>query len=397
MSALSNPNLRTGICGLGAVSGYGWGKESLWEGVLSGRSAAELVSVDGYQYLAARPQPQNPENTDRVRQDHPSQYGRALFAATREAVADARSRGWVPGTRVGMIGAGSLGDIGYRRAYLNEHHGRMRNRDYLGLMPSTAPAMLLRDLGFSGGPVMNIQAACAATNVALVIAWQWLVSGFATDVIVAACDFSAVPEDVDQFRKMGALVGKGEPLDVCRPFQKGSSGFIVGEAAATMIVSLRSDAPYGLLLGGSMVQDPYHPISLNPDLTELVNTFEGALATAGVGRQDITYLYTHGTGTAQNDASEIGVAEKVLDPEVTFLATKPLTGHCQGASAGVEGILALLGLERGIMPSVVPVTSAYPALANGPDRRRDGLVLKTAMGMGGFNSAVVYARADFYS
>jgi 3-oxoacyl-[acyl-carrier-protein] synthase II len=391
MSALSNPNSAPGICGLGAVTGYGWGKEHLWEGVLSGESAVRMVSVDGSDYLAARPEPQ-PSGAPVL--DHPSRYGRALFYATREAVKDARERGWIPGQRVGLIGAGSVGDVEYRRSYLGEHHGHMRNRDYLGLIPSTAPAMLLRDLGFSGGPVMNIQAACAATNVALVLAWQWLKSGFATDVIVAACDFSALPEDADQFHKMGALAVRGNPLDVCRPFQAGSSGFVVGEAASTLIVSSRSDVPYGRLLGGSMVQDPYHPIALNPDLTELVNTFEGALSAAEVGRRDVSYLYTHGTGTAQNDASEIGVAEKVLDPDVTFLATKPLTGHCQGASAGVEGVLALLGLERGIMASVRPVAAAYPALAAGPAPRRDGLVLKSAIGMGGFNSAVVYAPTD---
>jgi len=46
------------------------------------------------------------------------------------------------------------------------------------------------------------------------------------------------------------------------------------------------------------------------------------------------------------------------------------------------------------MPSVQPVAAAYPALATGPTARRDGLVLKSAIGMGGFNSAVVYAPKD---
>jgi 3-oxoacyl-[acyl-carrier-protein] synthase II len=290
-----------------------------------------------------------------------------------------------------MIGAGSLGDVEYRRRYLREHGGRLRNRDYLGLMPSTAPAMLLKDLGLSGGPVMNIQAACAATNIAIVMAKLWLATGMATDVIVAASDFSAVPEDVAQFQRMGALAATGDPLLVCRPFQPDSKGFVVGEAAASLVISSRIEEPFGLVLGGAMAQDPYHPISINPDLTGLVNTFEAALLAAGVGRQEISYLYTHGTGTAQNDAAEVGVAEKVLDPTVTFLATKPLTGHCQGASAGVEAILTMLGFVNDVMPSVVPVDSPYRALASGPTPRREGLVLKSALGMGGFNSAVVLA------
>jgi 3-oxoacyl-[acyl-carrier-protein] synthase II len=376
---------RPAICGLGAVSGYGWGVSALWDGVLSGRSAVREVTVAGYSYLAARPPSLGSE------EDHPSRYGQALFAATREAVADARNRGWSPGPRVGLIGAGSLGDVEFRRSYLTERGGRLRNRDYLGLMPSTAPAMLLRDLGLSGGPVMNVQAACAATNVAMVMARMWIATGLATDVIVAACDFSAVPEDVGQFQRMGALVATGDPLQVCRPFQPGSKGFVVGEAAATLVVSPRMDDGYAVVLGGSMVQDPFHPISINPDLTELVNTFEGALASAGIHRDEVSYLYTHGTGTAQNDAAEIGVAEKVLDPDVTFLATKPLTGHCQGASAGVETILTALGFAHDTMPSVTPVEEPYPALARGPQPRRPGCVMKSALGMGGFNSAVILA------
>jgi 3-oxoacyl-[acyl-carrier-protein] synthase II len=370
------------ICGLGAVTGYGWDVPSLWSGVLSGRSAVAAVEVDGATYLAGRPPCHESA-------DHPSRYGQALFAATREAVADARARGWAPGPRVGLIGAGSIGDVEYRRTYLGERNGTMGSREYLGLMPSTAPAMLLKDLGLSGGPVMNIQAACAAFNVALVTAKLWLDAGLATDVIVSASDFSAMPEDVAQFAKLGALVAEGDPLDVCRPFQPGSQGFVVGEGAASLVLSSRVDAPYGRLLGGSMVHDPYHPISINPDLTELVHTFEGALTAAGVDRHDVAYLYTHGTGTAQSDHAEIEVAEKVLDPEVTFVATKPLTGHCQGASAGVEVVLAARSFTEGTIPSVTPVDTPYRALADGCAPRRGGLVLKSAIGMGGFNSAVV--------
>lgn len=385
MSRATPSTHRPAICGIGAVTGYGWGVDSLWNGVLSGVSAARDVTAGGQTYLAARPPSCGSDD------DHPSRYGQALFAATREAVADARARGWEPGPRVGLIGAGSLGDVEFRRTYLTERGGRLRNREYLGLMPSTAPAMLLRALGLSGGPVMNVQAACAATNVAIVMARLWLMSGMATDVIVAASDFSAVPEDVAQFQRMGALVASGDPLQVCRPFQAGTRGFVVGEAAASLVLTDRVDDPYGVVLGGSMVQDPFHPISINPDLTELINTFEGALASAEVGREEISYLYTHGTGTVQNDAAEIGVAEKVLDPDITFLATKPLTGHCQGASAGVEVVLTALGFTHDLMPSVVPVDTPYRALSEGPQPRRPGFVLKSALGMGGFNSAVVIA------
>jgi 3-oxoacyl-[acyl-carrier-protein] synthase II len=379
---------RPTICGVGAVSGYGWGADALWKGALSGRSAVRPIDFEGHTYLAARP----PEGG--CSDDHPSRYGRALFAATREAVVDAQSTGWSPGRRVGLIGASSIGDVEYRRSYLLHQGGKLRGRDYLGLMPSTAPAMLMRDLGFIGGPVMNIQAACASFNVALVLANLWLATGMATDVIVATSDFSAMPEDAAQFSKLGALATCGDPLDVCRPFQPGSKGFVVGEAAAALVLSTRGDSPYGSVLGGSMLHDPYHPIAINPDLSCLYDTFEGALVSAGVDVDDVSYLYTHGTGTAQNDAAEIAVSEKILNPDVTFVATKPLTGHCQGASAGVEAVLIALSSARRLLPSVLPVESPYWALAPGTEALRPGLILKSAIGMGGFNSAVVFAPVE---
>jgi len=38
--------LPTEICGIGAVTGYGWGREQLWDGLSSGVSAVQLH--DGY-------------------------------------------------------------------------------------------------------------------------------------------------------------------------------------------------------------------------------------------------------------------------------------------------------------------------------------------------------------
>ena len=32
-----------GVCGIGVVSGYGWSRESLWDGLVSGKPAAEVV------------------------------------------------------------------------------------------------------------------------------------------------------------------------------------------------------------------------------------------------------------------------------------------------------------------------------------------------------------------
>jgi 3-oxoacyl-[acyl-carrier-protein] synthase II len=231
-SAVQQPH----IAGVGVVSAYGWGAGSLFEGLLSQKSAVRLHEVpelDRYVLLGRVPADGGDE------QDAPSRYGQALFAAAREAVADAEAGEWAPGPRVGLVLGTTIGEAELRRRLYFELGGRTRPRTYLSVLPSTAPSMLMKALGFQGGPVMNVQAACASFNTALLTAKMMLDQGLADDVIVAGCDFPNLPEELHHFEVMGAVVTDGDPLEGCRPFQTGSRGFVTSEGAAAVILTRR--------------------------------------------------------------------------------------------------------------------------------------------------------------
>src|SRR3954468_15415958 len=74
---------RPSITGLGVVSAYGWGRKHLWDGLLSGETAA--APVPGYAshleydsaWVARVADEGDPE-------DGPSRFSRAISAATRE-------------------------------------------------------------------------------------------------------------------------------------------------------------------------------------------------------------------------------------------------------------------------------------------------------------------------
>src|SRR5262245_55395526 len=98
-----------GICGIGVVSGYGWGREPLWDGLLRGKPAATIVPWLGQHpgdtvWAACVPDGGDPL-------DGPSRFGRAMHAAAREAIQDAGERGWHPGRRVGLLHAVVLGEV----------------------------------------------------------------------------------------------------------------------------------------------------------------------------------------------------------------------------------------------------------------------------------------------
>lgn len=376
------------IVGVGAVTGYGWGTDALWDGLASGRTAvtnhaatAEALGQDRC-YVAKVDDPEPDAGA--------SLFTRALLAATGEAVTDATARGWKPHGGVGIVHCAVLGDIvELRDFYLTDAASRSR-RQYLKLMPSTGVSMLMQHHGFHG-PAMTVSAMCASGNAGLLTGLAWLQAGIVSDVIVAATDISATPEHIRQFRDLGVLIDDVPALDSCRPFQAGSRGFAGGEAAVAVILSASgTGSRYASLLGGAMSHDAHHVTNLEPSLTQIRRTVSDALAAAGVRGDDVAYLNAHGPGTAQCDAAEAAVSADAV-PNAALYSLKPLVGHCQGAASLVEAIGALLAYDRGQVPAAPKVAEGDSRLLDGLTPVTDGPTLKTSIGLGGHNSAIVLA------
>jgi 3-oxoacyl-[acyl-carrier-protein] synthase II len=379
------------INGIGAVTGYGWGTTPLWNGLLSGKPAATLVDGFGTAgqedvWLARISDEGNPF-------DGLSRFSRALRAAAREAITDATDRGWVPGARVGLLHAVVISEVeGWRDFYLKDAAHR-RIRDFLTLMPSTPISMLMQEYDFHG-PAMNVSAMCSSGNAGLITAKMWLDSGFVDDVVFVSTDLSLTPENVEHFVRLGVGVVDTEPLDACRPFQEGSRGFPAGEAAISFVLSRPADRPYVQVLGGSMSHDAYHLTSVDPARTYIDRCVVDALAAALVSTDDIAYMNAHGPGTAQCDTAEAAMVDELLGGRPGIYSVKQMVGHCQGAAAAVELAAAALGYEHHTVPAPPTVAPGHRCLLDGPTPLRPGgITLKTSLGMGGHNSAVVLAPA----
>ena len=379
----------TNIAGLGITSGYGGGAASLWNGLKSGKPAATLhhdleSPLQPPAWLAKIPDGGNLA-------DGTSRFSRALRGAAREAIEDAFTRGWKPGRRVGLIHAVVLGEVDEWRNFYLHDSGQRRVRDYLTLMPSTPVSLLMQEHGFHG-PAMSVSAMCASGNAGLLTAKMWLDADFVDDVVFVATDLSLTAENVAHFVELGVAVVDVDPQDGCRPFQQGSRGFGMGEAATAFVLSGRAGSDsYARILGGSMSHDAFHATSIDPDLTQVRACFKDALLNADVTASQVRYLNAHGPGTAQCDAAEIAMLETVLGGEAQVYSIKPLTGHCQGAAAAIETAAAVLGFERATVPASPQVAGGHPRLLDGFTPAVPGLTVKSSLGMGGHNSVVVLA------
>jgi 3-oxoacyl-[acyl-carrier-protein] synthase II len=377
-----------GIVGLGAVTGYGWGVDSLWSGLLSGKSAGQSVVFDDFVGLAAMVP--DGGNVD----DSVTLFGRALYGSGREAVRDAKARGWRPGTPVGLILCTSLGEVqGWRDLYYG-HEGHVRRRHYLQLLPSTAPSMFMAEQGFHG-PSMNVGAACASGALGVILARQWLASGFATDVIVSGTDLSVTAENAWGMGSLGVLATDSPPEQACRPFQEGSQGFLAGEASVALVVTGQRDVEtYAHVLGGALTHDAFHPIAIQPDGLQVAAAWSQAMADAEVEPADIAYINAHGSGTILNDSVEAGVADALFPPTTRMYSTKMLTGHGLGAGGALETAIAALTYECGEIPAPALVAAADPRVLDGVTPRAPGPTLKSSIGMGGYNAALVIDRLE---
>ncbi|HKS45427.1 MAG TPA: beta-ketoacyl synthase N-terminal-like domain-containing protein [Amycolatopsis sp.] len=382
-------SLEIAICGIGAVTGYGWGRDRLWEGLSSGKHAARLEGGYGPDCDELAWVIRVPEGGED--DDGPTRFAKSVRAAAREAVLDAFERGWRPGPRVGVVHGEVLHDtLSWAEFYASNRFGRVR--DYLSMMPSTAPSMFMKEFDFHG-PSLAVGAMCASGNAALITAKTWLDAGIVDDVVCIATDLTINPQQLWHMVRLGVVVADADPLTACRPFQEGSRGFPMAEGSAAFVLSKRSDRPYARALGGAITQDAYHVISIDPDLDQLRACYTKALADAGVSGSDIRYVNAHGPGTAQCDRAESMMLEEFFTPETGIYSVKPLVGHCQGAAAGVELAVAAMAYERGYLPAPPRVAPGHPQLISGKTPIGDGLTLKSSLGMGGNNTAVVLAPA----
>jgi 3-oxoacyl-[acyl-carrier-protein] synthase II len=126
----------------------------------------------------------------------------------------------------------------------------------------------------------------------------------------------------------------------------------------------------------------------------MTRCFRESLAIAGASDDEIAYVNAHGPGTAACDAAEAKIMDELLPQAHGIYSIKPLVGHCQSAAAGVETLATLYAYQTGYIPAPPQVAPGHPKLIDGRTRAVPGMTLKSSIGMGGYNTAVVIAEPD---
>ena len=249
------------------------------------------------------------------------------------------------------------------------------------------------------GPCRTIALACASGTAAIVEAVRALRAGACDVAVCAGVGADVDPLMVAAFGRLGALSLRGRSV----PFDAARDGFVLGEGAAALVLSIeRGDATVELA-GGARSFDGGSLTGPDPGSDGARRAIAGAIADASgdAGAPRIGYVAAHGTSTPAGDAAEAVALRAVLGEELGGArvgAVKSALGHWIAGSGTLGAVCAWHAVAYGeLLPTIgvdkIGRDCALPHVLHSAERARVDAAIACSFGFGGANACVVVRRA----
>jgi acyl transferase domain-containing protein/acyl carrier protein len=210
------------------------------------------------------------------------------------------------------------------------------------------------------GPSLAVDTICSSSLTALHHARLSLLGGECNLAIVAATNLSLHPRKFEVLAQDGFTSQAGR----CQPFSEFADGYVPGEGVVVFLLSRldkameNGDKIHALIAGSSATHAGRSMGFTVPRADAQADVIREALKAAQLNPDEISYVETHGTGTALGDPIEAAGIESAF---ATRSRTKPLIigsvksniGHLE-AAAGLAGLLktVLQVKHKTIVPSL---------------------------------------------
>ncbi|MEH1940535.1 MAG: beta-ketoacyl synthase N-terminal-like domain-containing protein [Nostoc sp.] len=265
------------------------------------------------------------------------------------------------------------------------------------------------------GPSIGIQTYCSTSLVAVHLACKSLLDE-ECDIALAGGVTVKVPQKSGYFYQEGGIFS---PDGHCRAFDAKAQGTIFGSGVGIVVLKRLKDAIadrdyiYAVIKGSAINNDGSLKVSYTaPSVDGQAEVVVEALANAGIDADDISYIETHGTGTATGDPVEIAALTKAFrnftnkNGFCSIGSVKPNIGHLDTASGVASLIKAVLALKYKQIPPSINFEVPNPQIdfVNSPfyvntkltewktkdTPRRAGV---SSLGFGGTNAHVILEEA----
>jgi 3-oxoacyl-(acyl-carrier-protein) synthase len=175
-------------------------------------------------------------------------------------------------------------------------------------------------------------------------------------------------------------------------FDDENFGFYLGQGAVLAVFEserVASKTPLARLVSAYVASESdANAIGQREDGQGFVDAMLGCMQVAGVGKEAIQIVKTHGTGTKSNNQAE---KTALMNTLYDFVATsyKPMIGHTMGASGLLESVLLL---QSSTIPAIPNRTKKDSIFLSDPMDKPKGLMLSLSAGMGNIYAAAIFEQ-----
>lgn len=406
---------RVVVTGIGMINSLGLNREDSFRAIIEGKCGIKTISsFDASEFpvkIAAEITDFDPNSVmDAKEVKKADRFIQLGIKASKEAMedsglVDSQKNLLVDGERFGISSASGIGGLGNieKNSVINFEKGPRR------ISPFFIPSALVNMLGgfisidFSlKGPNLASVTACAAGTHGIIEAAKTIMLNSTDRMLVVAAESAICGVGIGGFAAMKALCDRNdEPQLASRPFDAQRSGFVMGEGAAALVLEdyesakARGAKIYAELVGFGESGDANHITTPAPEGEGAYRAMKAALAMANT---QVDYINAHGTSTKYNDYYETLALKKVFNGSVPPVSsTKGQIGHCLGAAGGLEAVISIMAMQKGILPPTINQTQKDPDcdldyIPNVAREAKIDTIMSNSFGFGGTNGVVIFKR-----
>jgi 3-oxoacyl-[acyl-carrier-protein] synthase II len=405
---------RVVVTGIGMINSLGNEKESSFEKIVKGETGiGEITLFDTTNHsVKIAGEVKNFDAKDVMNPKDVKKADRFIhlgIKSAKDAIIDANLPEDTDFDRFGISSASGIGGLGK----IEENSVVAENKSPRRISPFFIPSALVNMLGgFISiehglkGPNLSSVTACAAGTHGIIEATKTIMLGGADRMLVVTAESAICSVGIGGFASMKALSTRNdEPEKASRPFDRDRDGFVMGEGAGSLVLEdyelavKRGAKIYGEIIGFGESGDANHITSPVVDGPYRAMKAAVEMAKRVVGEDmKIDYINAHGTSTPANDKNETAAIKMLFGDNVPPVSsTKGQTGHCLGAAGGIEAVVSLMAMERGIIPPTINYENKdedcdLDYVPNVPREANLNIVMSNSFGFGGTNGVVIFRK-----
>ncbi len=218
------------------------------------------------------------------------------------------------------------------------------------------------------GPSIAVDTACSSSLVAVHQAVRSIRNGESTMALTGGVNL-ILSDNVNEYLNAGTLLASDGH---CKTFDASADGYVRGEGVGLILLKSKEQAVadrdniLAVIKGSAVAQDGHSNGILAPNGVAQQKVIREAISDAGISTEDISYVESHGTGTALGDPIEVAAIDHVYGSKRTrnnpliIGSVKANIGHLE-AAAGIAGLIkSIICLNKREVPKQVHFKSPNP-------------------------------------